>query len=184
MTQVQTVKTYAARRRIKIGTEFRDGPARTSMTPTVDHLVPEAHLWFRQESLVHTGMLAEVEVPIEDLFAAFELRSIPSADCLAILARLGLKNGVETLGAHHSPRTAPSRPRTTRTATKELAPSRKGGPGALRNRRKPVAAKKAPAKKVTAKAAKTTLTAKATTTSNKKAGTGVMIPLRREVDDE
>lgn len=180
---VETVKTYAARRRLKVGSEFRDGPRRTVDPVTVEHLVPEAHLWHKAEALLHTGYMREVEVPIADLFAALELREISSADCLEILARLGLRDGITAHGTHKSPRAAEARTPVTREAAKELAPGREVGPGQFRNRRKPVKAAKAPAKKAPAKRVRTQETPKPTTTSNKRSGTAVMIALRKEVDD-
>lgn len=180
---VETVKTYAARRRLKVGSEFRDGPRRTVDPVTVEHLVPEAHLWHKAESLLHTGYMSEVEVPIEDLFAALELRQISSADSLEILARLGLRDGVTAHGTHKSPRAAEARTPVTREAAKELEPGRQPGPGQFRNRRKPVKPAKAPAKKSAARPVRTRETAKPTTTSSKRSGTAVMIALRKEVDD-
>src|SRR6266568_3482533 len=106
------VKTYAAARRLKIGDEYRDGPRFKHDPVEIEHLVPEAHLWPKHESLLHTGMLKELEVPVEDLFAAFELRQISSGDALQILERLGLAEGVNATGAHRSPRRpSPAPPR-------------------------------------------------------------------------
>lgn len=50
--------TYRARRRIKLSpTEWREP----------GELVPEAHTWFRPESLEHTGFLQAVEVDDDEL---------------------------------------------------------------------------------------------------------------------
>lgn len=174
----QTVKTYAVRRRIKVGSEYRGGPGKRTDPVTVEHLVPEAHLWRKAESLLHTGWLQEVKVPVEDLFAAFELRQLSSSDCLAVLGRLGLQDGVSALGAHRSPRAAPSRPQVTREHKTELAPDTNPGPGQFRNRRRPVKAAKAPVKKSPAKAPAEKTKTKPTTTGRKRANTAVLIPMR------
>lgn len=178
MTNQQTIKVLAARRRIKIGDEFIDGPKKLTDPVTVEHLVPQAHLWYRNESLLHTGWLQEVEVPVEDLFASFELRKLDSATCLQILHNLGLKDQVELMGPHKTPRVpSPDRRKPPARESKELAPDRKGGPGTYRRRTTPVKAKKQAHTRSEATAPDRTVVAKKTTTSRQRRGSAPEIPL-------
>jgi hypothetical protein len=73
------IVSYKARRRLKIGPGHWREP---------DEPLPEAHLYFRLESYLHTGYVSEVELSEADLLSAIE-RYCPELRA-AILARLGI----------------------------------------------------------------------------------------------
>lgn len=158
---VKTVKTYYARRRLTIGEGFREPPAiGEPVTPA--NLVPECVLWPKYESLLHFGRIAAIEVSVEELFASFELHQLSAAECMGILERMGLKDGIELQGPHSSPRAPAKAP--AKRAAKQLHASRKGGPGTLRKRAHPVATKMPPAVTPDAKPPAMRIRAKKTTT--------------------
>jgi hypothetical protein len=72
------VKSYEARRRLLIGTSWRE-PGEP---------VPEAHDWRLVESLVRAGEMVEVDVTVRDLSASIQKYCPDEAD--AIYARLGI----------------------------------------------------------------------------------------------
>lgn len=86
------VATYKARYRLNMGTGFRE----------FGQLVPEAHTWFRRESYLHTGRLAETTVPKEEFLAAVD------EFCPELKERLipivGLDPDVVLNGPHRTPR--------------------------------------------------------------------------------
>lgn len=63
------VKTYQAKRRLRIGETFREP----------GNLVPEAHTWRLIDSLLHSGHLREVEVD-ESAFRAAVAEACPELE--------------------------------------------------------------------------------------------------------
>jgi hypothetical protein len=88
-TPPKTVQVYVARRRLKMGPDtYREPEERR--TGQEGQLVPEAHLWVRHESWLHTGYLRLKEVTVAELDAAFAEFAVPAADQAEIRRVLGL----------------------------------------------------------------------------------------------
>lgn len=95
------VTTYIARRRLKMAPEIWREP---------DQLVPEAVLWPRYESWLHTGHIREVEVEVEAFESALE-------DAQPPLTELEKTRIRDITSVEHAPRVAPF----TRTRVLEQA---------------------------------------------------------------
>lgn len=88
------VKAYRARYRLEVGPgDWRE--------PGDD--VPEAFLWFRMESFLHTGRIVEVWLTEAEFMATLALHDISEENRLLILERAGLADGVSRGGPHLSP---------------------------------------------------------------------------------
>jgi len=87
------VNTYRARRRIKVAPDRWREPG---------ELLPEAHLIFRMESLLHTGQIVEAkDVPDEEFRAAVQRFCPEQAE--QIFDRVGL-TGASLRGPRSTPR--------------------------------------------------------------------------------
>lgn len=93
------VNTYRARRRVKIAPDRWREPG---------ELVPEAHTWYRVDSMLHTGMLsADPDVPEAEFRAAVQRYAPELAERIYSLSGV---DGTALLGAHNTPRPARTAP--------------------------------------------------------------------------
>lgn len=86
-TPEQSVRTFRARRRLKLGPDIHREP---------DELVPEAIIWPRYESQIHTGQIIETRCTPSEFEAALEgaVPPISTEDLMLIRERhLGLQHG-------------------------------------------------------------------------------------------
>jgi len=104
------VDTYRARRRVKIGADlWRDPP----------ELVPEAHTWYRRDSIEHTGMIeAAKDVDEQEFRDAVERYCPELADTIYSLTGL---NGTDLVGPHKTPRGAPKKAPAKKASPKKTA---------------------------------------------------------------
>lgn len=105
MATPATVTTYVARRRLKMAPGVFRNPAPKGRPVEEGQLVPEAHLWFREESYLHTGELREVEVTPKQLQEAMDEFEVPADKQKLIRTRVGLGTA-RVRGAHRSPSNA------------------------------------------------------------------------------
>lgn len=99
-TQPKTVKVYVAARRLKMAPGVFREPEEKK-TGQAGQLVPEAHLWTRHESWLHTGHLRLKEVTPKELTAAFDEFGVPQEDRAEIRRLVGL--GTALRGPHATP---------------------------------------------------------------------------------
>jgi len=93
------VDTYRARRRVKIGPELWREPG---------ELVPEAHTWYRRESIEHTGMIVAAKDVPEDEFRAAIAQHCP--ELAAQIYELTGLDGTALTGAQGTPIAKPPAP--------------------------------------------------------------------------
>jgi len=104
------VDTYRARRRVKMAPDtWRDPPA----------LVPEAHTWYRRESIEHTGVIeAAKDVDEAEFRAAVEQYCPELADRIYELTGM---DGTPLTGSHKTPRPKPAGVQPVKSTAKKAA---------------------------------------------------------------
>jgi hypothetical protein len=104
------VDTYRARRLVKLAPDVWRYPP---------DLVPEAHTWYRRESIEHSGLIEEAkDVDEAEFRAAVEQYCPDLAETIYSLTGL---DGTELVGPHKTPRAAPAKKTAAKKAPAKAA---------------------------------------------------------------